>query len=135
MRFIPLMLASALLVQGATAQERWRQLPGAASAFAVDLHSLSRAGGVLRARIRTRDVGTLVVVEDVEVRCSADQLRTIKQRRYDGDTGRPAPDVHPDGDQRDARWADYTPGSEGHAVLSSLCALARDRDPADHSST
>jgi hypothetical protein len=137
MPLILLLLASTLVAPGAAAQERWHQLPGAASAFAVDLHSLARKDGVLLARIRTRDVGTLVSVEDVEVRCSAGQLRTIRQQDYDIDTDRPVPAAGQEGNQRVARWAEYTPGSEGHAVLSSLCALARGRKllaPTEHSS-
>jgi hypothetical protein len=138
MPLILLLLASTLVAPGAAAaQERWHQLPGAAGAFAVDLHSLARKDGVLLARIRTRDAGTLVSVEDVEVRCSAGQLRTIRQQGYDIDTGRPVSAAGQEGNQRGARWAEYTPGSEGHAVLSSLCALARDRKllaPAEHSS-
>ena len=136
MRFILLLFASAAMAPGVAAQERWQQLPGAASAYAVDLQSLARGDGILRARVRTRDVGTLVVIEDVEVRCSAAQSRTLNRQQYDIDTGRPAPAASRDGNQQDAHWAEYTPGSEGHAVLSSLCALARDRqllNLADHS--
>jgi hypothetical protein len=127
MPFILLLLAGAFLAPSVAAQERWHRLPGAASAFAVDLHSLAREDGVLRAQIRARDVGTLVLMEDVEVRCSVGQLRTIKRQQYDGDTGRPVPAAGQNGDQREPRWAEYAPGSEGHALLSSLCALARDR--------
>lgn len=137
MRFILLPLTSVAMAPSAAAQEHWQQLPGTASAYAVDLQSLAHGDGILRARIRTRDVGTLVVIQDVEVRCSAAQLRTLNQHQYDSDTGRPAPATSQDGNQQDAHWAEYTPGSEGHAVLSSLCALARDRqllNPVDHSS-
>jgi hypothetical protein len=136
MPLVFLLLASTLVVVRADAQERWRQLSGAASAFAVDLQSLAREDGILRARVRSHDTGTLVLLEDLEIRCSAGQLRTIAKQQYDSETGRPVPTAGQDRNQPDAPWAEYTPGSEGHAVLSGLCALARDRkllDAEEHS--
>jgi hypothetical protein len=62
------------------------------------------------------------------------ELRTLGQQQYDSDIGRLEP-VNPDG-QSEAHWAEYTLGSERHAVLSNLCALARDRqllNRVDHS--
>src|SRR5919106_5210435 len=95
MRFIVLYLLGALLgallVPRAAAQERWQQLPGAAQAYAVDLQSLARQGDVLKARIRTRDVGSRVVVQQVQVRCTLNQLRTVSEELYDEDTGRLLP--------------------------------------------
>jgi hypothetical protein len=126
MRLIPLLIAATLVASVAEAQERWHQLSGAASTFAVDLHSLSLESGVLRARVRTRDSGTLVLVEELEIRCSAKQLRSIAQHEYDSDTGRLVPALE-DRNQQDAPWVGFTPGSQGHALLSSLCRLARDR--------
>jgi surface-adhesin protein E len=127
MRLIALLIAGTLVASVADAQERWRQLSGAASTFAVDLQSLALESGVLRARVQTPDQGTLIQVEELEVRCSAEQLRTVAQYRYDRDTGRPVPDASQDRNQQDAPWVGFTPGSQGHALLSSLCRLARDR--------
>jgi hypothetical protein len=127
MRLIPLLIAGTLVASVADAQERWRQLSGAASTFAVDLQSLALEAGVLRARVQTPDQGTIVQVEELEVRCSAEQLRTIALYRYDSDTGRPVPTDSQDRNQQDAPWAGFAPGSQGHALLSSLCRLARDR--------
>lgn len=77
MRLLLLLIAGTLVASQVDAQERWRQLPGVAGAYAVDLQSLGVAEGVLRARVRTRDYGTVVLVEELEVQCSAEQLRTI----------------------------------------------------------
>jgi hypothetical protein len=115
MRLIPLLIAGTLVASVADAQERWRQLSGAASTFAVDLHSLALEAGILRARVQTPDQGT-------------EQLRTIAQHRYDSDTGRPVPAANQDRNQQDAPWVGFAPGSQGHALLSSLCRLARDRN-------
>jgi hypothetical protein len=128
MRLIPLLIAGTLVASVADAQERWRQLSGAASTFAVDLESLVLEAGILRARVQTPDQGTIVVVEELEVRCTAEQLRTIAQRRYDSDTGRPVPAAGQDRNQQDGPWVGFAPGSQGHALLSSLCRLARDRN-------
>jgi hypothetical protein len=125
MPLIFLLLASTLVPLRADAQDRWRQLPGAASAFSVDLQSLARESGVLQARVRSHDTGTLVLVEELEVRCSEGQLRTVAKEQYDRDTGRPVPAAGQDRNQSDAPWADYAPGSEGHALLSALCAAAQ----------
>jgi len=127
MRLIALLIAGILAASVADAQERWRQLSGAASTFAVDLQSLALEAGVLRARVQTPDQGTIVQVEELEVRCTAGQLRTIAQYRYDSDTRRPVPTASQDRNQQDAPWVGFTPGSQGHALLSSLCRLARDR--------
>jgi len=127
MRLIALLIAGTLVASVADAQERWHKLSGAASTFSVDLQSLALEAGVLRAQVRTRDSGTLVLVEELEIRCSAEQLRTIAQHEYDSDTGRLVPALE-DRNQQDAPWAGYTPGSQGHALLSSLCRLARDRN-------
>lgn len=135
MRLIPLLtIAGTLVVSAADAQERWRQLPGAAAAFAVDLQSLALEAGVLHAQVRTPDRGTIVLVEELEVRCTAEQLRTIAKHQYDSDTGRPV--LSQDRNQQDAPWVGFAPGSQGHALLSSLCRIARDRNllgGADHS--
>ena len=128
MRLIPLLIAGTLVASVADAQERWRQLSGAANTFAVDLHSLALEAGVLRARVQTPDQGTIVLVEELEVRCTAEQLRTIAQHRYDSDTGRPVPAASHDRNQPDAPWVGFAPGSQGHALVSSLCRLARDRN-------
>jgi hypothetical protein len=133
MPLILLLLASVFLVFPADAQERWRRLPGGAAAYAVDLESLAWDVGVLRARVRT-DVGASIdLVEELEVRCSMAQLRTVSQQSFDRDTGRPADAARP---QATARWAEYTPGSEGYALLSSLCDIAKERglsEPTEHS--
>jgi hypothetical protein len=124
MPLILLLFASGFLVSPADAQERWRQLPGGAAAYAVDLQSLALDAGVLRARVRTREVASVDLVEELEVRCSMAQLRTASTQRFDRDTGRPADAASP---QAAPRRAEYTPGSEGHAVLSSLCDIAKER--------
>jgi hypothetical protein len=128
MRFLVLSLMAALFAPQVGAQQQWRQLPGAAKAYAVDLHSLVREGGVLSARIRTRDVGSRIIVQQVEIRCLSRQLRTIDEKLYDGDTGRPLPPIDAARSERGTAWPEYEAGSEGHALLSSLCALARERD-------
>jgi hypothetical protein len=127
MGFTHLLIAGTLMSSVLDAQERWRQLPGAAR-FAVDLQSLTLEAGVLRARVQTPEPGTTVLVEELEVRCAAEQLRTIAQHQYDRDTGRPVPDAGPERNQQDAPWVGYAPGSEGHALLSGLCRIARDRN-------
>jgi hypothetical protein len=131
-----LLIAAALLVSPADAQERWRQLPGGAAAYSVDVHSLAFDAGVLRARVRTLDVASIFLVEELEVRCSMAQLRTVSEQRYDRDSGRLAPAARPEPPHRDVAWAEYVPGSEGHALLSSLCHIARERglsEPTEHS--
>lgn len=136
MRILALLLAGAFVATVGNAQERWRQLPGAAGAFAVELQSIAVEGGVLQARVRTPDRGTLVLVEELEIRCTGEQLRTIAKHQYDNDTGRPVPATGPDDRQDNAPWVAYAPGSEGYALVSSLCRLARDRNlfgSAEHS--
>jgi protein-S-isoprenylcysteine O-methyltransferase Ste14 len=120
------LVVSTFLVPAANAQERWVNLSGAAADYLVDLHSLQRDGDILRARVQTGDVGSLIVVEEVEVRCAATQLRTVDRRQYDSDTSRPLPN-QPGPNTEAARWADYSPGSQGHALISSLCGLAGER--------
>lgn len=134
MRVIPLLIAGALAASVCNAQERWRRLPGAARTFAVELQSLALEGGVLRARVRSPDLATVVLVEELEIRCTTGQLRTIAKHQYDSDTGRPLPAT--DGSQEDAPWVEYARGSQGYALVSSLCHLARDRNlfgTAEHS--
>jgi hypothetical protein len=136
MRLILPSLFVAILTPQAVAQQQWQQLPGAAQAYAVDVHSLTHEGGVLSARIRTRDVGSRMVVQDVQVRCASSQLRTIDEKLYDTDTGRAVPRTSESKSQDSSAWPEYEAGSEGHAVLSGLCALARNRNvsaPAEHS--
>jgi hypothetical protein len=128
MRFMVPALLVAIVSPQLAAQEEWQQLPGAAEAYAVDLHSISRDRGVLSARIRTRDVGSGIIVQQVQVRCASSQLRTIGEELYDGGTGRP---LHqPDEGRREVGsvWPEYEVGSEGHALVSGLCALARKRN-------
>jgi hypothetical protein len=127
---MPLMLflvASALLFSPAAAQERWRQLAGSAGAYAFDLQSLTVDAGILRAEVRTQDIGNTVLVEQLEVRCTQSQLRTVAKRRYDRDTDRAVASDNPEVPRRDVPWADYTAGSEGHAIIASLCDVARAR--------
>jgi hypothetical protein len=127
MRFIAFLVAGAFLATTADAQERWRRLPAGASAYQVDLHSLHLDQGVLRARVQTGDLGNIVLVREVEVRCKAGQARTVARSSYDGDTGRPIPD-RADDRQGEAVWIGYPSGSEGHALLSGLCQVARERN-------
>ena len=128
MRLIGLLVAvaGALLPTAVDAQERWHRLPAGANAFHVDLRSLSLDQGVLRARVQTSDVGSVVLVQEVEVRCGTEQLRTTARRSYDSDTGQPV-QTQAESQQPDALWIAYPPGSEGHALLSGLCQLGRDR--------
>ncbi len=126
MRLIVLLVAGILLPAMVKAQERWHRLPAGASAFHVDLHSLSFEQGTLWARVQTDDLGSAVLVEEVEVRCGTEQLRTTAQFRYDSDTGQPVP-AQADRQLPDAHWIGYPRGSEGHALLSALCRLGRDR--------
>lgn len=127
MRLILLVLASAVVVSSANGQERWRRLPGAASAYAVDLQSLAVRDDILRARVRTHDHGTIAVIQELEVRCAAKQLRTVAEQQYDTDTGRPPSAIGPDRSQREVPWAGYEPGSEGHGLVSSICRIAGER--------
>jgi hypothetical protein len=120
-----LLLAGFLFPSLADAQQRWQQLPGAASSYRVDLHSLMPSNGILRARIQTPDVGSVVLVQEVEVRCQTGQTRTLAQSSFDNDTGRPIPTSR--GQEADTLWISYPPGSEGHAILAGLCALGRER--------
>jgi hypothetical protein len=136
MRFVVLSLFALSSSSQLVAQEHWQQLSGAAQAYSVDVHSLAREGEVLSARIRTHDVGSRVIVQQVQVRCAASQLRTVGEKSYDSDTGRPLPQAVEPGKKDSTSWPEYKAGSEGHALLSSLCALARDRNvlgPAEHS--
>ena len=136
MRFMVLCLLTAILAPAAGAQEHWQQLPGAAQAYAVDLHSLGREESILSARIRTHEVGSRIVVQHVQVRCAFGQLRTVKEELYDRDTGRPLSRVNEGRSENGSAWPEYAAGSEGHAVLSSVCDLAREQNipgPAEHS--
>jgi hypothetical protein len=136
MRFIPLSLLGALLTAPAEAQESWKQLTGAAESYAVDLRSLDFHVDILSARIRTHDVGSRLIVQRVQVRCTLNQLRTIGEEFYDAETGRPVPQGHAGRPENSAIWPEYQAGSEGHALLSSLCELARERRliaPGEHS--
>jgi hypothetical protein len=136
MRFMVLCLLTTTWVPTAAAQEHWEQLPGAARAYAVDLRSLGREGSILTARIRTHDVGSRLVVQHVQVRCALGQLRTVKEELYDRDTGRPLPQDNEGRSGAGSAWPEYEAGSEGHALLSSLCALAHKRNilaPDEHS--
>lgn len=125
-RLILLVVAGGFLSTAAKAQEHWYPLPGAASAFHVDVRSLALERGILRARVQTSDLGVVVLVEDVEVRCEREQIRTIARLSYDSDTGRRVPS-QPDSQQPDTLWIAYPRGSEGHSLLSGLCQLGRDR--------
>lgn len=126
MRLIALFVAGVALPAVTNAQERWHRLSAGAGAFHVDLHSLSLERGTLRARVQTHDRGSIVWVEEVEVRCGTEQLRTTARLSYDSDTGQPIP-TQADSELADAPWIGYPRGSEGHALLSALCRLGRDR--------
>lgn len=125
MRPILLVLLSFLIPSLTQAQERWQRLPGAASSYRVDLHSLTPSDGVLRARIQTPDLGSVVLVQEVEVRCETQETRTLARLSYDNDTGRPV--AASERQKADTLWISYPPGSEGHALLAGLCTLARER--------
>ena len=136
MRFLLVLLLVTSSVPRAMAQEHWQRLPGAAKAYAVDLGSLAREADILGARIRTHDVGSRFIVQEVQVRCASNQLRTVHQELYDVDTRRPVPGTSRGKGEKRTVWPEYTAGSEGHALLSSLCALARERNvfgPGEHS--
>jgi hypothetical protein len=120
-----LLLIGFLIPSFTQAQDRWQQLSGAASSYRVDLHSLVRSDGALRVRIQTPDVGSVVLVQEMEVRCETQQARTLTRSSYDNDTGRPLPPSG--GQQADTLWISYPPGSEGHALLVGICTLARER--------
>lgn len=115
MRLILLVLAGFLFPSVIQAQERWQRLPGAASAFQVDLHSLRTADGFLRARVQTADLGGVVLVQEVEVRCGTEEIRTIARFSYDNDTGRPI--TTSERQEADKLWVSYPFGSEGHALV------------------
>ena len=120
-----LVVATGLLAPGfIQAQERWQPLSGAASSYQVDLLSLMSTNGELRARIQTPDLGNLVMVQELEVRCVTQESRTLARSEYDNDTGKPIPTS---AQEADTLWISYSPGSEGHAIVRGLCALARDR--------
>jgi hypothetical protein len=136
MRLLPLSLLVTLLAVPAVAQESWKQLTGAAQAYSVDLQSLERDGDILNARIRTHYADTRVLVQLVQVRCTSNQLRTIGEQLYDAETRRSVPQAKADRPRDRDTWPEYKAGSEGHALLSSLCALARERNlmgPREHS--
>jgi hypothetical protein len=132
MRIPPLLIIGTLVALPLDAQERWRHLPGGAARFAVDLESLAIEAGVLRARVRTPIDGT-ILEEQLEIRCSSEQLRTIASQEYDGDTGQLRRSSRDEDHRRDIPWAGYAPGSEGHALLTSVCRLAREKGAAEHS--
>jgi hypothetical protein len=122
---LALVVLFALIPSLTQAQERWRQLPGAANSYRVDLQSLASSGGTLHARVQTSDVGSVVSVEELEVRCETKEARTLARLGYDNDTGRPVTPSEREG--MDTLWISYAPGSEGHALLAGLCTLARQR--------
>jgi hypothetical protein len=93
----------------------------------VDLGSLALQADNLSARIRTHDVGGRLVVQEVQGRCASNQLRTVHEEVYDADTRRPLPGNSRGNGEEGTIWPEYVAGSEGHALLSSLCALARER--------
>jgi hypothetical protein len=107
------------------AQERWQRLPGAAKAYQVDLQSLTPSDGVLQARIQRSDLGNVVLVEEIEIRCSTQETRTLARSTIANDTGRPLASSEPQ--EPDSLWISYPPGSEGHAILAGLCALGHER--------
>lgn len=136
MRLVMPFLLVVTLPPQVAAQQQWQQLPGAAQAYAVDIHSLKNEGGILSARIRTRDVGSRIIVQEVQVRCASSQLRTVEQQVYDSDTGRLLPRTIEERKEGGSPWPEYEAGSEGHAVLSGLCEVARQRNvlgPTGHS--
>jgi hypothetical protein len=114
-----------LVASSAQAQERWQRLAGAASSYRVDLHSLTPSDGILRARIQAPDLGSVVLVQEIEVRCQTQESRTLARSSYDNDTGRPVPTFEPQ--EADTLWISYPAGSEGHALVASLCRLGRER--------
>jgi hypothetical protein len=125
MRLALIVLFGLIIPSLTEAQERWPRLPGAASSYRVDVESLASSGGVLQARVQTPDLGSVVSVEELEVRCETKEARTLARLSYDNDTGRPvAPSER---QEMDTLWISYPPGSEGHALLAGLCALARER--------
>ena len=125
MRLAPMVFLGFLAPSLIQAQERWEALPGAASSYRVDLQSLAVLEGALQARVQTPDVGNLVLVQDLEVRCGTKEVRTLARLSYDNDTGRRVATA--EGQERDSLWISYPPGSEGHALLTGICALARER--------
>jgi hypothetical protein len=125
MRLMVTFLLMTILAPQILAQEQWRRLSGAAQAYSVDVQSLRQEAGVLTARIRTHDVGSRTIVQRVQVRCASNQLRTVDEESYDSDTGRPVPQAIEDRHADGSAWPEYASGSEGYAVLSSLCELAR----------
>jgi hypothetical protein len=106
-------------------EQRWQQLPGAARSYRVDLQSLTSSGGVLQARVQTSDLGSVVMVQELEIRCKREEARTLARLSYDNDTGRLL--TTSERQETDTLWISYSPGSEGHALLAGLCSLARDR--------
>jgi hypothetical protein len=88
MRLAPMILLSTLVPSLTQAQERWQRLPGAASSYRVDLHTLALVDGVLQARVQTPDLGNVVLVQELEIRCRTQEARTVARLSYDLDTGR-----------------------------------------------
>jgi hypothetical protein len=125
MRLMPLILAGFLIPSFTQAQERWQRLSGAASSYHVDLHSLAPSEGVLRARIQTPDLGSIVLVQEIELRCETQEARTLSRLSYDNDTGRPV--ATGERQETDTLWISYPAGSEGHALVAGLCKLGRER--------
>jgi hypothetical protein len=135
MRLAPIVFLGFLAPTLLQAQERWQRLPGAANSYRVDLHSLALVDGVLQARVQAPDLGNVVLVQDLEVRCRTKEVRTLARLSYDNDTGRRV--ATPERQEADTLWVSYPAGSEGHALLTGLCTVARDRKllGAAHTST
>jgi hypothetical protein len=126
MRPILLVLAGFLIPSPTQAQERWQRLPGAASSYRVDLRSLKPSDGALRARVQAPDIGGVILVQEVEVRCAREEVRTLARFSYDNDTGRRISTS--ERQEADTLWISYPSGSEGHALLTGLCRLGRERE-------
>jgi hypothetical protein len=126
MRLFSLLILGSVLPLGAHAQApQWQQLSAGASAFQVDLRSLTRVDHSLRARVQTRDAGSEMAVQEVEVRCRSAEMRTVREFTYDLDTRQLR--ARPDTQTRKGGWIEYPTGSEGAALIGSLCQFGRER--------
>lgn len=114
-----------LLARELHAQNDWLRIaPAASDRYDVDSASVVTADAVVHARIRWIPGRGTLQIDDVQVDCARDRMRSVHERSFVLDPRRDSLRTAEDRAVPDAPWRSYPPQSDGGLVTAALCRFA-----------
>ena len=107
------------------AQSEWVSIaPAASDRYDVDSASVVTADAVVHARIRWIPGRGTLQIDDIQVDCARDRMRSVHERSFVLDPRRDSLRTAEDRAVPDAPWRSYPPRSDGGLVTAALCRFA-----------